>query len=102
MEPDNGAFRDVDQTVLLKSLFLSLAPVWQVSCSAMRCLAALVLGYGAPGGLGKNAVFPVGEGSSYGPGNVPDPPVLDWLSRAEFVTSMSAEVSPDFLYPMIL
>lgn len=47
-------------------------------------------------------MFPVGEGSSYGPGNVPDPPALDWLSRAEFVTSMSAEVSPAFLYPVIL
>lgn len=47
-------------------------------------------------------MFPVGEGSSYGPGNVPDPPALDWLSRAEFVTSMSAEVSPAILYPMIL
>lgn len=88
--------------MLLKPLFLSPAPVWQVSCNAMRCPAALVLGYGVPGGPGRNAVFPVGEGSSYGPGNVPDPPALDWLSRAEFVTSMSAEVSPAFLYPVIL
>lgn len=102
MELDNGAFRGVYQALLLKPFFLSPAPVWQVSCSAMRCPAALVLGYGAPGGPGRNAVFPVGEGSSYGPGNVPDPPALDWLSRAEFVTSMSAEVSPAILYPMIL
>ncbi|GAB1290783.1 SCO-spondin [Apodemus speciosus] len=67
------------------------SPVWQVSCSAMRCPAALVLGSGAPGGPGRNAVFPVGEGNSYGPGSVPDPPALAWLSRAELVTSMSAE-----------
>ena len=99
---DDGAFGDGGQALLLKPFSLCLAPVWQVSCSAMRCPAALVLGYGAPGGPGRNAVFPVGEGSSYGPGSVPDRPALDWLSRAEPVTSMSAEVSPAILCPMTL
>lgn len=102
MELVNGAFRSVDQALLLNPFSVSPAPVWQVFCSAMRYPAALVLGYGAPGDPGRNAVFPVGEGSSYGPGNVPDPPALDWLSRAEFATSMSAEVSPAILYPMSL
>lgn len=44
----------------------------------------------------------VGEVSSYGPGNVLDLPALAWLSRAELAISMSAEVSPAILYPMIL
>lgn len=99
MELDNGDFRDVDQALLLKPLSLSPAPVWQVSCSATRCPAALALGYGAPGGPGRNAVFLVGEESSYDPGNVPDLPALDWLIRPEFATSMSAEVNPAILYP---
>lgn len=100
MKLDSGAFRD--QALLLKPLFLSPAPVWQVSCSVMRCPAALVLEYGAPGDPGRNVVSPVGEVSSYGPGNVLDPPALAWLSRAELAISMSAEVSPAILYPMIL
>lgn len=98
---DNGALREVDQALSLKSLSLSPAPVWQASYSAMKCPAALVLGCGTPGGPGRNAASPVGEGNSYGPGTVPDPPALAWLDRAELATSRSAEVSPAILYPMI-
>lgn len=101
MKRGSGTLGDMDEALSLKSLSSSPAPVWQASCGAMRCPAALVLGCGAPGDPGRNAVSPVGEGSSSALGTVPDPHALGWLDRAGLVTTRSAEVSPASCYPII-